>query len=51
MTRGRGPGGRYLYPAFPYTSYTKMTRRDLLDLKAYIFRHGDRSFHVLLPAP
>jgi mono/diheme cytochrome c family protein len=34
---GRGPHGRNLYPAFPYTSFTGITDRDLLDLKAYIF--------------
>jgi mono/diheme cytochrome c family protein len=36
MTEGRSPGGRPLYPAFPYTSYTRMTRQDLVDLKAYL---------------
>jgi mono/diheme cytochrome c family protein len=36
MTAGRSPGGDPLYPAFPYTSYTRMTRQDLLDLKAYL---------------
>ena len=36
MTEGVAPDGRHYYPAFPYTSYTKMTERDLLDLKAYL---------------
>jgi mono/diheme cytochrome c family protein len=36
MKRGVTPGGRHLYPAFPYTSYTRMTLPDLLDLKAYL---------------
>jgi mono/diheme cytochrome c family protein len=36
MTEGVGPGGHPYYPAFPYTSYTHMTERDLLDLKAYL---------------
>jgi mono/diheme cytochrome c family protein len=37
MTRGIGPDGRHYYPVFPYTSFTRMTRQDLLDLKAYLF--------------
>jgi mono/diheme cytochrome c family protein len=36
MTEGVGPDGSHYYPAFPYTSYTRMTRQDLLDLKAYL---------------
>jgi mono/diheme cytochrome c family protein len=28
MHEGRRPGGAYLYPAFPYTYYTKVTRDD-----------------------
>jgi len=36
MTEGVAPDGRHYYPAFPYTSYTRMTERDLLDLKAYL---------------
>ncbi len=37
MREGLGPDGRHYYPAFPYTSYTGATDRDLLDLKAYLF--------------
>jgi mono/diheme cytochrome c family protein len=37
MREGIAPDGRQLYPVFPYTSYTKATDEDLLDLKAYIF--------------
>lgn len=36
MTRGVAPDGSHYYPAFPYTSYTHMTREDLIDLKRYI---------------
>jgi mono/diheme cytochrome c family protein len=36
MTEGVAPDGRHYYPAFPFTSYTRMTRNDLLDLKAYL---------------
>ncbi len=36
MTGGRSPDGHPLYPAFPYTSYTRMTEQDLVDLKAYL---------------
>jgi mono/diheme cytochrome c family protein len=37
MTEGVGPDGTQYFPVFPYTSFTKMTRQDLLDLKAYLF--------------
>ena len=36
MREGVAPDGRHYYPAFPYTSYTRMTERDLVDLKAYL---------------
>lgn len=36
MTEGIAPDGSHYYPAFPFTSYTRMTRQDLLDLKAYL---------------
>jgi len=36
MTEGVSPGGAHYFPAFPYTSYTRMTRQDLVDLKAYL---------------
>lgn len=36
MMLGTSPDGRHYYPAFPYTSYTRMKVQDILDLKAYI---------------
>jgi mono/diheme cytochrome c family protein len=36
MHEGRRPGGTYLYPAFPYPYYTKVTRGDLDALYAYL---------------
>ena len=36
MREGRDPAGWPLYPAFPYTSYTRMTDADLAALKAYL---------------
>jgi len=36
MTEGLAPDGSHYYPAFPYPSYTNMTRQDLVDLKAYL---------------
>ena len=36
MTEGTSPGGHPYYPAFPYTSYTRMTVQDLVDLKAHL---------------
>jgi mono/diheme cytochrome c family protein len=29
--------GQHLYPAFPYTSYTRLSREDVLAIKAYLF--------------
>src|SRR3990172_5782709 len=34
---GVAPDGAHYFPAFPYTSFTKMSDADLLALKAYIF--------------
>ncbi len=36
MTKGVSPTGKHYYPAFPYTSYQRMARKDLLDLKAFL---------------
>lgn len=36
MRRGMAPDGRHYYPAFPYTSYARMTAADVADLFAYI---------------
>jgi mono/diheme cytochrome c family protein len=36
MHNGRSKGGRLLYPAFPYTSYTQVTRDDSDALLAYL---------------
>ncbi len=36
MKRGVAPGGVHLYPAFPYSSYQRMTFEDLIDLKGYL---------------
>src|SRR6204780_2833858 len=37
LHRGVAKDGRNLYPAFPYTSYTAMTRDDAVAIKAYLF--------------
>lgn len=37
LHEGVGRDGKHLYPAFPYTSYTLMTRSDVLAIKAYLF--------------
>ncbi len=37
LGQGVSPDGRDYYPVFPYTSFTRMTGEDMLDLKAYIF--------------
>jgi mono/diheme cytochrome c family protein len=35
-TKGTSPAGEHLYPAFPYTSYQRVSYRDLRDLFAFI---------------
>ena len=37
MTEGIAPDGSHYFPVFPYTSFTGMSREDLLDLKAFLF--------------
>jgi mono/diheme cytochrome c family protein len=37
LHKGVGRDGENLYPAFPYTSYTGLTRDDAVAIKAYIF--------------
>lgn len=36
MMRGVSPSGEHYYPAFPYTSYTRMDPQDVIDLFAYL---------------
>lgn len=36
MKRGVAPDGSPYYPAFPFTSYQRMSFEDLIDLKAYL---------------
>jgi mono/diheme cytochrome c family protein len=36
LREGVARGGRHLYPAMPYTSYTQMTREDALLVKTYL---------------
>jgi mono/diheme cytochrome c family protein len=36
MKHGVAPNGTYLYPAFPYPSYQRMTYEHLIDLRAYL---------------
>jgi mono/diheme cytochrome c family protein len=37
LHRGIARGGAHLYPAFPYTSFTRLTRDDAVAIKAYLF--------------
>lgn len=37
LQTGISPQGKPYYPAFPFTSFAKANRQDILDLKAYIF--------------
>ena len=36
MRKGLSPDGEDYFPAFPYTSYTRMHDQDILDLKTYL---------------
>lgn len=36
LQQGVGRGGKHLYPAMPYTTYTQMSREDALAIKAYL---------------
>jgi mono/diheme cytochrome c family protein len=36
LTKGTGRKGAYLYPAMPYTYYTKLTRDEALAIRAYL---------------
>ncbi|EEA00665.1 Gluconate 2-dehydrogenase (acceptor) [Burkholderia sp. H160] len=36
MHEGIGKGGQRLYPAFPYTAYTRVTEQDVLAIRAYL---------------
>lgn len=37
LRQGVSPKGEHYFPVFPYTSFTRITDADLLDLKAYLF--------------
>lgn len=37
LQEGVGKDGKHYYPAFPYTSYTRMSREDILAIKTYLF--------------
>jgi hypothetical protein len=37
VQNGIGHGGIHLYPAMPYTYYTKMTRGDVIAIRAYLY--------------
>jgi hypothetical protein len=41
LHEGVGRDGKHLYPAFPYTSYTLMTRSDVLAVKGHDLRAVD----------
>jgi len=54
LHNGKAPGGSPLYPAFPYTNYTKITRRDADAMFAYLrtipaVRKPDRSHELSFP--
>src|ERR1700747_3727362 len=48
VRNGIGHGGIHLYPAMPYTYYTKMTREDVIAIRAY-FDTRQPSRYLLQP--
>ena len=52
VTDGIGRHGEYLYPVMPFTSFTRMTRSDVLAIKAYLFSlppvHAPRVANTLM---
>jgi mono/diheme cytochrome c family protein len=48
LQQGIGRDGKHLYPAMPYTSYTRLTRDDALKIKAYLF--SLKPVHAAAPA-
>lgn len=38
MQEGISPKGEYYYPVFPYIHFNKMSKQDILDMKAYLDR-------------
>lgn len=36
MQQGISPEGRYYFPVFPYAHFNKMSRQDILDIRAYL---------------
>jgi mono/diheme cytochrome c family protein len=54
VRNGIGKEGQHLYPAFPYTSYTKLSRSDVLAIKAYLLalpaiRQANRANNLAFP--
>lgn len=45
LRQGISPAGVHYFPAFPFPSFTGMTDRDILDIKAYLFAQAP------VPAP
>ena len=37
LRRGLNPQGQHYFPVFPYTTYTKISEKDVLAIKAYLF--------------
>jgi mono/diheme cytochrome c family protein len=48
LQKGIGRGGKRLYPAMPYNSYTRMSRADALAIKSYLFTL--KPVHAAAPA-
>lgn len=48
LQKGVGHNGKYLYPVMPYTSYTIMSRDDILAIKAYL--NSLPAVHASIPA-
>ena len=54
MREGLSPEGEHYFPVFPYTSFTGLSRQDLIDMKAYLdslpaIRRENRSPGAIFP--
>jgi mono/diheme cytochrome c family protein len=43
MTQGLSPEGNHYFPVFPYTSFQRISRKDLLALKDYLFSNPEKT--------
>jgi hypothetical protein len=50
MHEGVGRQGQYLYPAFPYQWFTKVTRDDVLAIRSFLKNWDPGTASIFTPA-